>query len=234
MQHTPLKEVYVILNRNEVLKYFPNGIFANEGVNIPKTVNNTANIKHLIHTEEGTLKYKYEQSEKIFAKYVSKNHMATHLEKPLYECYICSKQFKRKVVLIHHLQTHSHSRQKNTCEFCTKHLTYEYLLLEHMRIHKDENPLICEMSKKMFLTEGHLKKHKNIETYPEQQPLKYNKNCLKGFGDTSTALFNRKQSIYSQNVFIIIKWMFAKITWCIISRYTQMRDILTARLVFNK
>ncbi|XP_058055159.1 zinc finger protein 420-like [Anopheles bellator] len=94
-----------------------------------------------------------------------KEHIRTHIgEKPL-TCKFCSKTFHTTGSLRIHMKIHNKEHQ---CPYCSRKFALQSQLKEHIRTHTDENPFMCKVCGKTFLTASTLHNHKKI--HDEDQP----------------------------------------------------------------
>ncbi|XP_015187537.1 PREDICTED: uncharacterized protein LOC107072270 [Polistes dominula] len=95
----------------------------------------------------------------------------------IWECGICSKEFRHQYTLMRHLPTHTDERNFK-CEICGKAFRQLSTLSQHKAIHSDARPYICEFCKKTFNRVSTLISHR--KTHSEHKPHKCH-ICGKGF-----------------------------------------------------
>ncbi|XP_031771363.1 uncharacterized protein LOC100871569 [Apis florea] len=84
----------------------------------------------------------------------SKLHFVKYLKRDgktlkIWECGICSKEFRHQYTLMRHLPTHTDERNFK-CEACGKAFRQLSTLSQHKAIHSDARPYVCEFCKKTF------------------------------------------------------------------------------------
>ncbi|XP_011503483.1 PREDICTED: uncharacterized protein LOC105366662 [Ceratosolen solmsi marchali] len=95
----------------------------------------------------------------------------------IWECGICSKEFRHQYTLMRHLPTHTDERNFK-CDACGKAFRQLSTLSQHKAIHSDARPYICEFCKKTFNRVSTLISHR--KTHSEHKPHKCHL-CGKGF-----------------------------------------------------
>ncbi|KAF7998422.1 hypothetical protein HCN44_009820 [Aphidius gifuensis] len=108
-----------------------------------------------------------------FVKYLKRNGTTTKV----WECGICSKEFRHQYTLMRHLPTHTDERNFK-CDVCGKAFRQLSTLSQHKAIHSDARPYICEFCQKTFNRVSTLISHR--KTHSENKPHKCNV-CGKGF-----------------------------------------------------
>ncbi|XP_078046693.1 uncharacterized protein LOC144475043 [Augochlora pura] len=112
----------------------------------------------------------------------SKLHFVKYLKREgktlkIWECGICSKEFRHQYTLMRHLPTHTDERNFK-CEACGKAFRQLSTLSQHKAIHSDARPYVCEFCKKTFNRVSTLISHR--KTHSEHKPHKC-QICGKGF-----------------------------------------------------
>ncbi|XP_076648487.1 uncharacterized protein LOC143356568 [Halictus rubicundus] len=112
----------------------------------------------------------------------SKLHFVKYLKRDgktlkIWECGICSKDFRHQYTLMRHLPTHTDERNFK-CEACGKAFRQLSTLSQHKAIHSDARPYVCEFCKKTFNRVSTLISHR--KTHSEHKPHKC-QVCGKGF-----------------------------------------------------
>ncbi|XP_076291452.1 uncharacterized protein LOC143214371 [Lasioglossum baleicum] len=112
----------------------------------------------------------------------SKLHFVKYLKRDgktlkIWECGICSKEFRHQYTLMRHLPTHTDERNFK-CEACGKAFRQLSTLSQHKAIHSDARPYVCEFCKKTFNRVSTLISHR--KTHSEHKPHKC-QVCGKGF-----------------------------------------------------
>ncbi|XP_031781305.1 serendipity locus protein H-1-like isoform X2 [Nasonia vitripennis] len=95
----------------------------------------------------------------------------------IWECGICSKEFRHQYTLMRHLPTHTDERNFK-CDACGKAFRQLSTLSQHKAIHSDARPYVCEFCKKTFNRVSTLISHR--KTHSEHKPHKCH-HCGKGF-----------------------------------------------------
>ncbi|XP_011312221.1 uncharacterized protein [Fopius arisanus] len=95
----------------------------------------------------------------------------------IWECGICSKEFRHQYTLMRHLPTHTDERNFK-CDACGKAFRQLSTLSQHKAIHSDARPYVCEYCKKTFNRVSTLISHR--KTHSENKPHKC-PVCGKGF-----------------------------------------------------
>ncbi|XP_033210102.1 uncharacterized protein LOC117168494 isoform X2 [Belonocnema kinseyi] len=108
-----------------------------------------------------------------FVKYLKRDGKTLKI----WECGICSKEFRHQYTLMRHLPTHTDERNFK-CEACGKAFRQLSTLSQHKAIHSDARPYVCEFCKKTFNRVSTLISHR--KTHSEQKPHKCHL-CGKGF-----------------------------------------------------
>ncbi|XP_011865272.1 PREDICTED: uncharacterized protein LOC105560626, partial [Vollenhovia emeryi] len=108
-----------------------------------------------------------------FVKYLKRDGKTLKI----WECGICSKEFRHQYTLMRHLPTHTDERNFK-CEACGKAFRQLSTLSQHKAIHSDARPYVCEFCKKTFNRVSTLISHR--KTHSEHKPHKCNV-CGKGF-----------------------------------------------------
>ncbi|KAL6268477.1 hypothetical protein P5V15_001610 [Pogonomyrmex californicus] len=108
-----------------------------------------------------------------FVKYLKRDGKTLKI----WECGICSKEFRHQYTLMRHLPTHTDERNFK-CEACGKAFRQLSTLSQHKAIHSDARPYVCEFCKKTFNRVSTLISHR--KTHSENKPHKCHV-CGKGF-----------------------------------------------------
>ncbi|XP_057321244.1 uncharacterized protein LOC130665024 [Microplitis mediator] len=108
-----------------------------------------------------------------FVKYLKRDGKTLKI----WECGICTKEFRHQYTLMRHLPTHTDERNFK-CEACGKAFRQLSTLSQHKAIHSDARPYVCEFCKKTFNRVSTLISHR--KTHSENKPHKCNV-CGKGF-----------------------------------------------------
>ncbi|KAH0950916.1 hypothetical protein HN011_002475 [Eciton burchellii] len=108
-----------------------------------------------------------------FVKYLKRDGKTLKI----WECGICSKEFRHQYTLMRHLPTHTDERNFK-CEACGKAFRQLSTLSQHKAIHSDARPYVCEFCKKTFNRVSTLISHR--KTHSEHKPHKCHV-CGKGF-----------------------------------------------------
>ncbi|KAK2582954.1 hypothetical protein KPH14_009012 [Odynerus spinipes] len=108
-----------------------------------------------------------------FVKYLKRDGKTLKI----WECGICSKEFRHQYTLMRHLPTHTDERNFK-CEACGKAFRQLSTLSQHKAIHSDARPYVCEFCKKTFNRVSTLISHR--KTHSEHKPHKCHL-CGKGF-----------------------------------------------------
>ncbi|XP_059489783.1 zinc finger and BTB domain-containing protein 49-like isoform X2 [Neocloeon triangulifer] len=108
-----------------------------------------------------------------FVKYLKRSGKTMKI----WECGICSKEFRHQYTLMRHLPTHTDERNFR-CDVCGKAFRQMSTLSQHRAIHSDARPYICEICKKTFNRVSTLISHR--KTHSEKKPHTCNV-CGKGF-----------------------------------------------------
>ncbi|XP_072756885.1 uncharacterized protein [Anoplolepis gracilipes] len=108
-----------------------------------------------------------------FVKYLKRDGKTLKI----WECGICSKEFRHQYTLMRHLPTHTDERNFK-CEACGKAFRQLSTLSQHRAIHSDARPYVCEFCKKTFNRVSTLISHR--KTHSEHKPHKCHV-CGKGF-----------------------------------------------------
>nr|XP_012221938.1 PREDICTED: uncharacterized protein LOC105671946 [Linepithema humile] len=108
-----------------------------------------------------------------FVKYLKRDGKTLKI----WECGICSKEFRHQYTLMRHLPTHTDERNFK-CDTCGKAFRQLSTLSQHKAIHSDARPYVCEFCKKTFNRVSTLISHR--KTHSEHKPHKCHV-CGKGF-----------------------------------------------------
>ncbi|KAK0175162.1 hypothetical protein PV327_008937 [Microctonus hyperodae] len=108
-----------------------------------------------------------------FVKYLKRDGKTLKI----WECGICSKEFRHQYTLMRHLPTHTDERNFK-CDDCGKAFRQLSTLSQHKAIHSDARPYVCEYCKKTFNRVSTLISHR--KTHSENKPHKCHL-CGKGF-----------------------------------------------------
>ncbi|XP_065333177.1 myoneurin-like isoform X2 [Cloeon dipterum] len=108
-----------------------------------------------------------------FVKYLKRNGKTVKI----WECGICTKEFRHQYTLMRHLPTHTDERNFR-CDVCGKAFRQMSTLSQHRAIHSDARPYICEVCKKTFNRVSTLISHR--KTHSQDKPHMCN-ICGKGF-----------------------------------------------------
>eukprot|EP00794_Sanderia_malayensis_P013975 gene13975-15433_t len=85
--------------------------------------------------------------------------------KRMFNCTVCSEEFKKKRDLTNHMLLHPESDNKKTvCEICDKKFSQSSALLKHQRIHSGEKPYKCNICNKGFNAMCNLITHERTHT----------------------------------------------------------------------
>ncbi|XP_069363463.1 zinc finger protein 845-like [Maniola hyperantus] len=88
---------------------------------------------------------------------------SSHTEESGFICDICRIVFKKKSLLVKHLQTHADVK-RFTCEVCQHKCKYQSDLKTHMRTHTGERPYSCKLCDYKSTTNSHLVTHMRTHT----------------------------------------------------------------------
>ncbi|XP_043279172.1 uncharacterized protein [Venturia canescens] len=108
-----------------------------------------------------------------FVKYLKRDGKTLKI----WECGICTKEFRHQYTLMRHLPTHTDERNFK-CDACGKAFRQLSTLSQHKAIHSDARPYVCEYCKKTFNRVSTLISHR--KTHSELKPHKCHV-CGKGF-----------------------------------------------------
>lgn len=90
-------------------------------------------------------------------------------ERRKHQCFICPKEFRRRVELERHIRVHTGERPY-CCSICTKSFTQKVHLEVHMRTHSSEKPYSCTVCSKTFSQNIHLRVH--FRTHTGERPYR--------------------------------------------------------------
>ncbi|XP_023019325.2 uncharacterized protein isoform X2 [Leptinotarsa decemlineata] len=96
--------------------------------------------------------------EAIFSEEFSKK---VPVDKRIFQCNNCLRQFTQKGHLKEHLKTHT-GLKPFQCQICLKSFSRENFLKYHLAIHTGEKPFPCKMCPKAFVHPGALRIHEKI------------------------------------------------------------------------
>ncbi|XP_069362806.1 zinc finger protein 420-like isoform X2 [Maniola hyperantus] len=93
----------------------------------------------------------------------AENNSNTFPEKKSFTCDICQKMFKRKSLLIKHIQAHNKIKPY-ACAFCKFKTAHKGNLRYHVKIHTGEKPFACEICNYRSTTNSHIVRHMQTHT----------------------------------------------------------------------
>ncbi|KAG8035671.1 hypothetical protein G9C98_001099, partial [Cotesia typhae] len=137
-----------------------------ESVAVPQISANDSSTSRLIDKDDP-------RSRLHFVKYLKREGKTLKI----WECGICTKEFRHQYTLMRHLPTHTDERNFK-CEACGKAFRQLSTLSQHKAIHSDARPYVCDFCKKTFNRVSTLISHR--KTHSENKPHKCNV-CGKGF-----------------------------------------------------
>lgn len=83
------------------------------------------------------------------------------MEKPLFECHICLRNFRNECFLNRHMKVHIPFEGAFECEICKMFFTQRYYFLDHKLMHSyPYQYLECKTCNKTYTTRGNLNKHR--------------------------------------------------------------------------
>ncbi|KAJ8679392.1 hypothetical protein QAD02_015179 [Eretmocerus hayati] len=120
-------------------------------------------------------------------QYTLMRHLPTHTDERNFKCDICSKAFRQLSTLSQHKAIHSDARPY-VCEFCKKTFNRVSTLISHRKTHSEHKPHKCHVCGKGFHQKGNLRNH--IFTHTNERPYKCD-ICGKGFNQMSNLVCHK-------------------------------------------
>ncbi|XP_013199708.1 zinc finger protein 883 [Amyelois transitella] len=96
-------------------------------------------------------------------------HMSSHTKDRPYQCELCEKAFKTKMVMLQHRRQVHDKEKMHLCQFCSKSFFKKSHLHSHIRSHTKEKPYECKDCGKHFSTitvlRNHMTTHSNLKLF---------------------------------------------------------------------
>ncbi|XP_048515120.1 zinc finger protein 26-like isoform X8 [Athalia rosae] len=89
-----------------------------------------------------------------------KQQKLTYPIQPMYECEICGKRMRNRILFTKHKQNHDQISAENRCEECDKDFSNDEKFEKHkVKVHQEDRPFPCVLCGKCFKTKEFLKTH---------------------------------------------------------------------------
>ncbi|KAG7188889.1 hypothetical protein KM043_008495 [Ampulex compressa] len=134
-------------------------------------------------------------------QYTLMRHLPTHTDERNFKCEACGKAFRQLSTLSQHKAIHSDARPY-VCEFCKKTFNRVSTLISHRKTHSEHKPHKCHLCGKGFHQKGNLRNH--VFTHTNERPYKC-ELCGKGFNQMSNLVCHKvKAHAHSEKMHIVI------------------------------
>ncbi|XP_034951530.1 uncharacterized protein [Chelonus insularis] len=120
-------------------------------------------------------------------QYTLMRHLPTHTDERNFKCDVCGKAFRQLSTLSQHKAIHSDARPY-VCEFCKKTFNRVSTLISHRKTHSENKPHKCHLCGKGFHQKGNLRNH--VFTHTNERPYKC-ELCNKGFNQMSNLVCHK-------------------------------------------
>ncbi|XP_051167847.1 uncharacterized protein LOC127285743 isoform X2 [Leptopilina boulardi] len=120
-------------------------------------------------------------------QYTLMRHLPTHTDERNFKCEACGKAFRQLSTLSQHKAIHSDARPY-VCEFCKKTFNRVSTLISHRKTHSEHKPHKCHICGKGFHQKGNLRNH--VFTHTNERPYKC-EICAKGFNQMSNLVCHK-------------------------------------------
>ncbi|XP_043463971.1 RE1-silencing transcription factor A-like [Leptopilina heterotoma] len=120
-------------------------------------------------------------------QYTLMRHLPTHTDERNFKCEACGKAFRQLSTLSQHKAIHSDARPY-VCEFCKKTFNRVSTLISHRKTHSEHKPHKCHICGKGFHQKGNLRNH--VFTHTNERPYKC-ELCAKGFNQMSNLVCHK-------------------------------------------
>lgn len=95
----------------------------------------------------------------------------TKSKQPMFDCYVCHKQFMAKRNLTNHMKSHEIIRKPFECDMCGLRFAHKSEADEHQMRHWKEKNWHCSRCQRMFGLEFHLQRHERVHQWIDTQPF---------------------------------------------------------------
>ncbi|KAL7305187.1 hypothetical protein TKK_0002580 [Trichogramma kaykai] len=123
-------------------------------------------------------------------QYTLMRHLPTHTDERNFKCDACGKAFRQLSTLSQHKAIHSDARPY-VCEYCSKTFNRVSTLISHRKTHSEQKPHKCYICNKGFHQKGNLRNH--IFTHTNERPYKCD-ICNKGFNQMSNLVCHKAKA----------------------------------------
>ncbi|XP_058800319.1 uncharacterized protein LOC131669461 [Phymastichus coffea] len=120
-------------------------------------------------------------------QYTLMRHLPTHTDERNFKCDVCGKAFRQLSTLSQHKAIHSDARPY-VCDFCKKTFNRVSTLISHRKTHSEHKPHKCHLCGKGFHQKGNLRNH--VFTHTNERPYKCD-ICGKGFNQMSNLVCHK-------------------------------------------